>query len=377
MLMAMIVCLTGLMPNSQSAEISKPEFVEWNPGFFWLAFGLSGTHSEIQSYLPWYQYDPENAPFISSQVALSLRPPKSILLDFTKNDCIGIPIQVRREVTQEIAMNTLKALTIEFYPITINSKLQMFDSQPIFTVGPNNWTDASNVIEIQIPVCKEIVGASKKFLEDSYLNLGYVFKYTRDLSTLQAGISKCDQVIDDKCIISTRAAGRVAVVTNNYQSIEQPALYSLEIKKLQDFLDSKPCFPGGVGNQLLSNVYCANASQNIEILKRELPLITAAAEKAAADKAAAELKAKQEAEAKAAAELKAKQEAEAKAAAELKAKQEAEAKAAAELKAKQEAEAKAKAGAAKKKSTITCIKGKTVKKLTAVNPKCPSGYKKK
>jgi hypothetical protein len=68
--------------------------------------------------------------------------------------------------------------------------------------------------------------------------------------------------------------------------------------------------------------------------------------KDAADKAAAELKAKQEAEAKAAAELKAKQEAEAKAAAdkaaaELKAKQEAEAKVAAELKAKQEAEAKA------------------------------------
>ena len=30
-----------------------------------------------------------------------------------------------------------------------------------------------------------------------------------------------------------------------------------------------------------------------------------------------------------------------------------------------------------KKTTITCIKGKTVKKVTAVNPKCPSGYKKK
>ena len=62
---------------------------------------------------------------------------------------------------------------------------------------------------------------------------------------------------------------------------------------------------------------------------------------AAQEKAAAELKAKQEAEAKAAAELKAKQEADAKAAAELKAKQEAEAKAAAELKAKQEAAAAA------------------------------------
>ena len=30
-----------------------------------------------------------------------------------------------------------------------------------------------------------------------------------------------------------------------------------------------------------------------------------------------------------------------------------------------------------KKTTITCIKGKTLKKITAVNPKCPAGYKKK
>lgn len=92
---------------------------------------------------------------------------------------------------------------------------------------------------------------------------------------------------------------------------------------------------------------------------------------------AAELKAKQEAEAKAAVELKARQEAEAKTAAESKAKQELEAKAAfekaaMELKAKQEAEAKA---AALKKTTITCFKGKLTKKVTAVKPKCPSGYK--
>jgi len=30
-----------------------------------------------------------------------------------------------------------------------------------------------------------------------------------------------------------------------------------------------------------------------------------------------------------------------------------------------------------KATTITCVKGKTTKKVTAVNPKCPSGYKKK
>jgi len=51
-----------------------------------------------------------------------------------------------------------------------------------------------------------------------------------------------------------------------------------------------------------------------------------------------------------------------------------EAKAAADLKAKQEAEPKA---AALKKTTITCIKGKLVKKVTSVKPTCPKGYKKK
>jgi len=87
--------------------------------------------------------------------------------------------------------------------------------------------------------------------------------------------------------------------------------------------------------------------------------------KASEAKAAAELKAKQEAEEKAAAELKAKQEAEAQAAL--------DAKVAAELKAKQEAAIKVTG----KKSTISCIKGKLIKKVTAVSPKCPAGYKKK
>jgi len=72
--------------------------------------------------------------------------------------------------------------------------------------------------------------------------------------------------------------------------------------------------------------------------------------------------------------LQAKAETEAKAAVELKAKQEAEAKAAAEAKAKQKAAAKA---AAAKKTTITCIKGKLTKKVTALKPKCPMRFKKK
>ena len=128
--------------------------------------------------------------------------------------------------------------------------------------------------------------------------------------------------------------------------------------------------------------------------------LKAAAEKIAADKSVAELKAMAE---KAAADLKAKIAAD-KAAADLKA---AADKAAAELKAVAEkaaadlkaaadkaaaekvltdakasaakilADAKAKAAAALKKTTITCVKGKLTKKVTAVKPVCPKGYTKK
>jgi hypothetical protein len=96
----------------------------------------------------------------------------------------------------------------------------------------------------------------------------------------------------------------------------------------------------------------------------------AAADKAAADKAAADKAAADKAAAdKAAADLKLKEEAQAAAD-----KLIADAKIAA---AKILAAAKAKAAATAKKTTITCIKGKLTKKVTAVNPKCPSGYKKK
>jgi hypothetical protein len=63
--------------------------------------------------------------------------------------------------------------------------------------------------------------------------------------------------------------------------------------------------------------------------------------------------------------------------AELKAKLDAEAKAAAELKAKLDAEAKAAVAkaTANKRTSITCVKGKLTKKVTAVKPKCPAGYK--
>ena len=160
--------------------------------------------------------------------------------------------------------------------------------------------------------------------------------------------------------------GRAGVNLGNLSSIAksyQGDQYSVLIHSITDSVATVYVYPNSAAN-----------SSEVQKLLAEARAVAKEIEV----KAAAELKAKQEAEAKAAAELKAKQEAEAKAAVELKAKQEAEAKAAAEAKvaadllAKQEAEAKA---AAAKKITITCVKGKLTKKVTAVKPKCPAGYK--
>jgi membrane protein involved in colicin uptake len=122
------------------------------------------------------------------------------------------------------------------------------------------------------------------------------------------------------------------------------------------------------GKALLDEIVKGKSTRYQEELKRLEEEAAARAIAEANAKAAAELKAKQEADAKTAAELKAKQEAETKAAAE-KIVSDAKAEAARIL-----VEAKAKAAAAKK-TTITCTKGKLTKKVTAVKPKCPVGYK--
>jgi hypothetical protein len=120
------------------------------------------------------------------------------------------------------------------------------------------------------------------------------------------------------------------------------------------------------GKDLLDEIVKGKSTRYQEELKR--------LEDEASSRAVAEANAKAEAEAKAKIEAAQRAIAEAKAAEEIKAKREAESIAAAELRAKQEVEAKA---AALKKTTINCVKGKVTKKVTAIKPKCPAGYKKK
>jgi len=189
-------------------------------------------------------------------------------------------------------------------------------------------------------------------------------------NTFSVDFSSKDQLI----VIPTGSTTALGIDVSKRDSRRFLAFYSLDndirpsittFRSNSDALSIEVSNNSGTGSFIQSPKYTLLIKDNIG-LKLSLSLIPKDLANSDAAKqlfAAAELKAKQEAEAKAAAELKTKQEAEAKAIA--------EAKAAAELKAKQEAAAKA----AAKKTTITCVKGKLNKKVTAVKPKCPSGYK--
>jgi len=319
-LLAVNVGLIATPSTSQSVEIGKSELIEWSRGFNTLSFGLTGDHTDIQKYLPWYRYDPVNSPFISSQVPLSIRVPVAILLDFSKNDCINIPVKIRREVPMAIATDSLNALSIDFYPFQspIVSKTKAFESKPEISFGPSNWANNSEVSEIQLPACKDTLVIPGKTSLGSSLSVNFVWKYSRDLASLKGETSKCKEIISDKCVISQRSIMSIELLSNSSRNIELPMIYETSIKEIQDFLDTNPCFPNGVGDRLLSPITCANASKNVEILKSELlaikPLVV------------------------------------------------------------QKPQTKLNT---KKSMEITCAKGKTFRKVTGIAPKCPKGYVKK
>ena len=145
--------------------------------------------------------------------------------------------------------------------------------------------------------------------------------------------------------------------------------YQVLSNKLDVKIDVVPPSKNGI-NLLTTTKY---ASTKLSTISESV--IRSRAEAAA--KAKAEEEARLKAEAEAAAKAKAEEEARLKAEAEAAAKAKAEEEARLKAEAKLAAEAAAKAAAKKSRVTITCVKGKVVKKVTAKNPKCPAGYKKK
>ena len=161
------------------------------------------------------------------------------------------------------------------------------------------------------------------------------------------------------------------IISNTEPTWSNRAISSLELVK-QSTVNLFASVTPKVSSLLNSGIYSLSI-ENFYLGKLRVTIssngtLTASSRKAAADKAAADKAAAD----KAAAD---------KAAADKAAADKAAADKAAADKATADKAAADKATADKavviKKTTITCVKGKDTKKVTAINPKCPSGYKKK
>ena len=239
-------------------------------------------------------------------------------------------------------------------------------------VDTNGLVFASDEIDIQDDVFKTRLFQVKDLKSFSTYTLKLYSKNERGKSSTQ------NIAVSTRVVISEAAKAAAAKV------LADAAAKAIADKVIADAAAAKVAADKVIADSAAAKVAADKLIADAAAAKVAADKVLAdAAVKAAADKVLADAKIQAEkilADAKAVAELKAKQEADAKAAAELKAKQEADAQAkAAQIlaDAKAKSDAAAKIASAKKMTTITCVKGKLTKKVTAVKPVCPAGYRQK
>ena len=371
LILTVILIAVGL-PSKSYADNSSLALV-WGPSpiLSTFEFGKNGfLHLDLSKKVKWYSWDLENNYYLSLRKPFSIRVAQEIKILDKDSKCTSVPIKVRRHLSLSQAADSLNSTSIQFFASDIGfnkgiSTQQVISRPIIFTIGPSDWK--ANSLEEQdfsVPVCDDSLGRPISGLIGSEITLNFRYSYSTNADQSYINIDpKCDEIKEDKCIFSSgivRVFG-IKFSQSNASLDSLKSVYQETIEREKNYLQPKPCEVPYLYYEQQSNsnilrkdnkVLCDSSLRNLEFLNSEISTVTKAI-------LSAEVKAKQEAEIKTAAELKAKQEAEVKAAAELKAKQEATVKAAA------------------KKTTITCVKGKLTKKITAVKPVCPAGYKKK
>jgi hypothetical protein len=141
----------------------------------------------------------------------------------------------------------------------------------------------------------------------------------------------------NKCVFLNRYSLNIGAINEDFDSSDLLNRYSSEISNLQLVLQSNPCHSGWNSDQSIKSIYCGNATQTIGILEKEILAIKSVSDKPAPESTASTGVPIITSEERGLAAVK----------------------------------------SAQSKKLINCIKGKQIKKIKGVNPRCPAGYKKK
>jgi len=328
--------LTLGLPFTSNAAISNGEALVWSasPIRPSLDLGKSYSHIDASKKIKWYVWDLENKYFLSNKQPFTIRVAKEVKIIDKNANCVGIPINIRRELSEKEAIDAINQTYIEFFQADIGfnksiSPAQIASRSIIYTIDHSAWKSKSKEeIDSYIPICGDSIGKAIADLIGNEITINFRVAYSTNSEENLVNIDpKCTQIIGSKCMFYS-AVTRIFGVKFNLSNLDLESLkyaYQDTIDKEKDYLKAKPCdvpyasYDQQSNSNILvtdSKALCESAQRNLDFLNSEI------------------------------------------------------------AKALKRSQPIPSTSVSPKALTITCIKGKTTKKVSGTNPKCPKGYKK-
>jgi hypothetical protein len=328
--LALSVITFGLPSNSYAN--SKGEALVWFPRTFSPAFVHTANHIDLSKKIKWFVWDVENKYFISYRQPFSIRPAQKVRISDVNANCTSVPIRVKREISQKEAADVSNQTLIQFFQADFGSnrgmtRSQLYSKPLIFTISQSSWNVVDDEIQLDVPICADSIGKSLSELLDNRVTINYRIAYSTNFDeNLNKIDPKCDEVLGDRCMFYSRIISfpNVEFSQSNLDIESLKYAYQETIDKEKNYLQAKPCEVPYLSYDQQSNsnimvkdnkALCESAQRNLDFLNSEI------------------------------------------------------------AKALKRSQPIPSTSVSPKALSITCIKGKTTKKVSGTNPKCPKGYK--
>ncbi len=310
------------------------EALIWKPWTIRPAFDHNANHIDLSKKIKWYSWDVENKYFLSFRQPFSIRLAQEVKISDINVNCTSVPIRIKRELSATEVTDASNQTLIQFFQADFGSKKgmtrsQLYSKPMIFTVDSSSWNKSDNEIKLDVPICADSIGKSiAELVSNSVtinLRIAYATNFDENLNRIDP---KCDEILGGKCMFYSPIA-QILDIKFTQSNLDLESLkyaYQETIDKEKNYLQAKPCDVPYLSHDQQSNsnimvkdnrALCESAQRNLDFLNSEIARATKSLEPTP------------------------------------------------------------KSTISPKKITITCLKGKVIKKVTGINPKCPSGYKKK
>lgn len=328
-----LIVIVFAQPSNSYAN-SNGEVLVWKPWTFGLAFDHNANHIDLSKKIKWYSWDVENKYFLSFRQPFSIRLAQEVKITDIKASCTSVPIRVKRELSKKEATDVSNQTLIQFFQADFGlnkgiTRSQLYSKPIIFTIDSSSWNVVDDEIQLAVPICANSIGKSLVELSGNSVTMNLRIVYSTNFDeNLNKIDPKCDEILGDRCMFYSpiQPIFGIKFSESNLDFESLKYAYQETIDKEKNYLQAKPCEVPYLSHDKQSNsnimvkdnkALCESAQRNLDFLNSEIAKATKLLQPSPSTTVSPKL------------------------------------------------------------VKITCIKGKTTKKVSGINPKCPKGYKKK